>query len=122
MSKSDLNRLKAKASRDFSSAYLGRWNFDWLLLAEAAWEEYDGIATANECPNCPQFPRIRVDERGHQYRISFHDIFVQVTHRTFIDAAKGGFTGDITEWQRAVKDAGYIVDRRKEREARKVGR
>ena len=71
-------------------------------LAEQTWAEYDRRATANEEPNFPQRPRLRL-VAGRLMRIPFHHIFKEVVGQSYDIARELGYRGDYPKWCELVK-------------------
>jgi hypothetical protein len=92
----------------FRSKYLNEWENSNIpaisKLSDETWTEYDRQATANEEPDCPQRPRLRMIG-GRLLRIPFHQIWKEVVGLAFDEARKLGYRGDWSKWQQLVKES-----------------
>ena len=98
---------KEETSETFRAKYLNDWDSGNIpaitSLAEQTWAEYDGRATANEEPDQPQKPRLRLI--GHRLmRIPFHQIWREVLGPSYDIARQLGYRGDFQGWQQFVKE------------------
>lgn len=71
-------------------------------LAEDTWKEYDERAEANEDPQVPQRPRLRMIG-GRLVRIPFYTIWKEVVQPAFLKAKELGYLGDYSKWCDEVK-------------------
>lgn len=82
------------------------WDFEqWHNTALLAWQTYDDLATANEDPRNPSLP-IR-HWNGYRFESTpFIRLWESVVETYYPHAVNEGFTGNLRDWEKAVKKEG----------------
>lgn len=104
----DLTKALDDADRtsEFNKMYLNSTDAKQIIaianLAEDTWKQYDEQAEANEDPQRPQLPRLRMIG-GRLVRIPFYQIWKEVVQPAFLKAKELGYLGDYPKWCDEVK-------------------
>jgi hypothetical protein len=101
-----MEELRKELDNQDSKVFTSEWSGIPAIskLADDTWAEYDRRATANEDPQRPQMPRMRLIGQ-RLMRIPFHQIFKEVVGPSYEAAMLLGYLGSYSSWCRLVKES-----------------